>query len=403
MKIHKLITSIVLLTLLALAMQTAVLAAPPLQEAVACEQEVVVQADDWLSKIAEKVYGDPFAYMAIAEATNAKQAEDDSYAQIENVDVIEIGWKLCIPSPADAEALLNRSLDMPEESAETTTPETEAEPMATTDVGNLVLATTTSTDNSGLLDAIVPGFEQQYNATVEVIAVGTGQAIQLGENGDADVILVHARDREDAFVEAGYGVNRKDVMYNDFIIVGPASDPAGVKGMTDVAAALAKVAESESPFISRGDDSGTHIKEQSLWQATGLPLEEAASMSGSDSAAVRPQGEWYQSVGQGMGATLTVADEQQAYTLSDRATYLARTLEGIDLEILVEGDSRLFNPYGVIAVNPELHDHVNYEGAMAFINWLTSVETQQKIGQFGIDQFGMPLFVPDSDEWNAAQ
>ncbi len=375
---------------------SSVLAAPPAQEeSLTCEQEVVVQADDWLSKIAEKVYGDVLAYPAIAEATNIKSAEDDSFATIDNVDVIEIGWKLCLPSAAEAETLLDRTVETPEVAV------SEPEPTGQ-EVGRLALATTTSTDNSGLLDAILPDFESRYGADVEVIAVGTGQAIQLGENGDADVILVHARAREDAFVEEGFGVNRQDVMYNDFVIVGPAADPAGVQGMTDVAAALTQIAESQSPFISRGDDSGTHIKEQSLWEASSAPLAEAESIQSDEAAATQPEGAWYQAVGQGMGATLTVADEQQAYTLSDRATFLARTLEGIDLEILVEGDSRLFNPYGVIAVNPELHPSVNAEGAAAFIDWLTAVETQQMISQFGIDEFGQPLFVPDSAEWNAA-
>ena len=395
MKVYKPFFLILMLSLLVLlAGQAVVLAAPPAQEAVACMQEVVVQADDWLSKIAEKVYGDVLAYPAIAEATNTRRAEDDSFASIENVDVIEIGWKLCVPSPTDAQAMLNRPLetsDVTLSPAEPTGPE----------VGRLVLATTTSTDNSGLLNAILPDFETRYGADVEVIAVGTGQAIQLGENGDADVILVHARDREDTFVAAGYGLNRQNVMYNDFVIVGPAADPAGIKGMTDVGAALAEVAETGGTFISRGDDSGTHIKEQSLWQASGVPLVEATGINSADNAVVKPDGDWYLSVGQGMGATLTVADEQQAYTLSDRATFLARTLEGIDLEILVEGDSRLFNPYGVIAVNPERHPNVNAAGVEAFIEWLTSLETQQLISQFGVAEFGQPLFVPDSAAWNA--
>jgi len=394
MKILK--TVLILVVLLMLATTVQAFAAPPAQDGVVCEQEIVVQADDWLSKIAEKIYGDVFAYPAIAQATNAKNAEDDSFANIKNVDVIEVGWKLCAPSVADAEAMLNQPLEAP---AVEVSP---AEPTGQ-EVGRLVLATTTSTDNSGLLAAILPDFEARYAADVEVIAVGTGQAIQLGENGDADVILVHAREREDAFVADGYGVNRQDVMYNDFVIVGPASDPAGIKGMTDVGAALAEVAASESPFISRGDDSGTHIKEQSLWQASGIELVEAESLKGGDATFVKPDGEWYMSIGQGMGATLTVADEQQAYTMSDRATYLARTLEGIDLEILVEGDSRLFNPYGVIAVNPDLHPTVNAAGAEAFINWMTAVETQQLISKFGVAEFGQPLFTPDSAAWNAAQ
>jgi tungstate transport system substrate-binding protein len=395
MKNRQFFVAIIMLLLLSVILPAAAFGAPLLQEAVACEQEITVQADDWLSKIAEKVYGDPFAYFAIAEATNAKHAEDSSFANIENVDNIEPGWKLCVPSPADAEAMLNRPLTAP---AVETSPTGEV-----TEVGRLVLATTTSTYDSGLLDAILPDFEAQYGAEVEVIAVGTGQAIELGENGDADVILVHARSREDAFVEEGYGVNRQDVMYNDFVIVGPPNDPAGISGMTDVAAALAQIAASESTFVSRGDDSGTHTKEQGLWEATSVPLVETESMGGADKTFVRPEGEWYQSVGQGMGATLTVANEQLAYTLSDRATYLARKQEGLDLEILVEGDSRLFNPYGVIPVNPELHPEVNFEGAQAFTDWLTSAEVQQMISEYGTEQFGMPLFVPDSEEWNAAK
>jgi tungstate transport system substrate-binding protein len=396
MKLRKFFFLMISLVLLTAIVQPLALAAPLSQNAVACEQEVVVQADDWLSKIADKVYGDVFAYPAIADATNAKHAEDDTFASIENVDVIEVGWKLCAPSAADAETLLQRALAAPEVAM------SPAEPSGQ-QVGRLVLATTTSTYDSGLLDVILPDFEAKYGAEVEVIAVGTGQAIQLGENGDADVILVHARSREDAFVGGGFGVNRQDVMYNDFVIVGPAADPAGIKGLTDVAAALTKIAETQSPFISRGDDSGTHTKEQSLWQATNVPLTEAASISSADKTFVRPEGEWYQSIGQGMGATLTVANEQLAYTLSDRATFLARKQEGLDLEIVVEGDSRLFNPYGVIAVNPELHPTVNFAGAQAFIDWLTSVETQQLISQFGVDTFGQPLFVPDSALWNAAK
>lgn len=270
-------------------------------------------------------------------------------------------------------------------------------------VGRLVLATTTSTDDSGLLKAIVPDFEARYGATVELIAVGTGQAIQLGENGDADLILVHARSREDAFVEAGFGVNRHDVMYNDFVIIGPANDPANIRGLSDAEIALTQIAATESLFVSRGDDSGTHIKEQTLWQGTQLPLTEIASLKNPDRTVSRPAGEWYLSIGQGMGAVLSMADEQQTYTLSDRATYLARQATGLDLDILAEGDPRLFNPYGVIAINPENHPHVNSDGATAFIEWLTSVETQQRIGEFGLEQFGQPLFVPDSQAWRDRQ
>ncbi len=248
----------------------------------------------------------------------------------------------------------------------------------------LILATTTSTYDSGLLDYILPDFEATYNADVDVISVGTGQAIALGESGDADVLLVHARAREDAFVEAGHGLIRYDVMYNDFIIVGPSEDPAGIRGMTVATEALAKIAESGASFVSRGDDSGTHTKELSVWEA----------------AAITPEGDWYISSGQGMGEVLTMSAEMQGYTLSDRATYLARESEGLALEILVEGDPILFNPYGVIPVNPELHPNVNAEMAQAFAHWIISLPTQDLIASFQVN--GSPLFTPDSVPYRVA-
>jgi tungstate transport system substrate-binding protein len=248
----------------------------------------------------------------------------------------------------------------------------------------LTLATTTSTDNSGLLAAILPDFEEQTGATVEVIAVGTGQALKLGEDGNADVLLVHARAREDAFMDAGHGVRRDDVMYNDFVILGPADDPAGVTGSESAAEALQRIAGAEAIFVSRGDDSGTHTKEKALWA----------------SAEVEPTGDWYQAAGQGMGAVLTMADEQQGYTLSDRATYLARTLEGIDLVIVAEGDPVLFNPYGVIAVDPDKNEDINAYLASAYLDWLISMPTQELISEFGMEEFGAPLFTPDSEAWN---
>jgi tungstate transport system substrate-binding protein len=251
----------------------------------------------------------------------------------------------------------------------------------------LTLATTTSTQDSGLLDYILPDFESEYNTKVDVIAVGTGQALQLGEDGNADVLLVHARAREDAFMDAGHGVRREDVMYNDFVIVGPESDPAGIQGMTDAAQAFQKIAEAQAPFVSRGDDSGTHTKEKAIWEAAGI----------------EPSGDWYISAGQGMGAVLTLANEQQAYTLSDRATYLARTLEGTELVIEVEGDPVLFNPYGVMAVNPDKSPEINNELANTFIDWLISVPVQEKISQYGIEEFGSPLFTPDSQPWRDRQ
>jgi tungstate transport system substrate-binding protein len=250
----------------------------------------------------------------------------------------------------------------------------------------LVLATTTSTQDSGLLDYLLPDFQDEYNIQVEVIAVGTGQAIALGEDGNADVLLVHARALEDAFMDAGHGVRREDVMYNDFVIVGPPSDPAGIQGMKKATRAFEEIAKAEAPFVSRGDDSGTHTKEKSIWAEAGI----------------EPAGDWYISAGQGMGAVLTMADEQQAYTLSDRATYLARTLEGTDLVILVEGDPILFNPYGVIAVNPDKSPQINNALANQFIDWLISLPTQEKIAEFGVAEFGAPLFTPDSAAWREA-
>lgn len=260
-----------------------------------------------------------------------------------------------------------------------------AESNANNDDGQrLVLATTTSTDDSGLLDYLLPVFEEAYNADVDVVAVGTGQALELGANGDADVVMVHARAREDEFVANGDGTARYDVMFNDFVIVGPLDDPADIGGMTDAAAAFATIAESQAIFVSRGDDSGTHTKERAIWAA----------------ADITPDGDWYIEAGQGMGAILTMSDDLQGYTLSDRATYLARQAQALELVILVEGDSILFNPYGVIPVNPEKHPSVNAELATQFVEWLISLETQQLIADFEVD--GNQLFTPDSEAWRAA-
>jgi len=243
--------------------------------------------------------------------------------------------------------------------------------------GVIKLATTTSTDNSGLLAAILPAFEKKRGFKVHVIAVGTGKAIRLGENGDVDVILVHAREAEDKFVSDGFGVSRRAVMHNDFVILGPASDPAGVKGTKDAAEALARISRAGETFVSRGDDSGTHKKEKKLWAAAGL----------------EPKGSWYLSAGQGMGACLTIADEKRGYVIADRGTYLA--FKGkIEIDVLAEGDKRLFNPYGVIAVNPERHPEVNSEGAEAFIEWLTGREAQKMIADFEVG--GEQLFIPDA-------
>ncbi len=275
---------------------------------------------------------------------------------------------------------------------------TNAPPVATATTApmqTLRLATTTSTDDSGLLDAILPDFESKYNVNVEVIAVGTGQALELGANGDVDVVLVHARAREDQFVADGDGVNRLDVMYNDFILVGPRDDPAGIVGLESVKDALTQIADQQAAFASRGDDSGTHTKEKSLWVSASLtPTAETG---------------WYFSLGQGMGETLLFANEKPAYTLTDRGTWLAQGGNLPNLAVAVGGasiadnkDKSLLNPYGVIPVNPEKHSGINFELATKFAEWITSVEVQKVIGDYGKDKFGQSLFYPSSEAWKAA-
>jgi tungstate transport system substrate-binding protein len=241
---------------------------------------------------------------------------------------------------------------------------------------DLKMATTTSTDNSGLLKYLMPMYEARCGCKVRYTAVGTGNAIKLGENGDVDVLMVHARAAEDKFVAEGYGVNRRDLMYNDFVIVGPHEDSAGIRGTKDALAALKKIKEAGAIFISRGDDSGTNKKELAFWKELG----------------VDPKGPNYLAIGQGMGQTLTMAAEKKAYTLTDRATY-ATYKDQTGLEIMVEGAAKLLNPYGVIAVNPKRYPGVNYEGAMAFIEWLTSDEGQKAIAEFRPK--GAQLFFPD--------
>jgi tungstate transport system substrate-binding protein len=238
---------------------------------------------------------------------------------------------------------------------------------------HLKLSTTTSTDNSGLLAYMLPAFEKKNNCKVDVIAVGTGKALKLAEAGDVDLTLVHARSKEDAFVESGFGVNRRDVMYNDFIIIGPAKDPAGVKNAKTAAEAMKKIAGAKATFVSRGDESGTHVKEKSLWKATGI----------------EPKGDWYIEAGRGMGEVINMATERLGYTLTDRGTYIAYQGK-TDLPLLFSGDKDLFNPYGVIAVNPAKHPHVKYDLAMAFIAFLTSPEGQKMINNFRMN--GQQLF-----------
>jgi len=244
----------------------------------------------------------------------------------------------------------------------------------------IIVQSTTSTQNSGLLDAILPAFEEETGIDVRVVAVGTGQALKNAANGDGDVLLVHAKPAEEKFVADGFGVDRLDVMYNDFVVVGPGDDPAGIRGVGDVTEVLAKIAETGSNFASRGDDSGTHKKEMSLWSAAGADP-------------VSASGTWYRETGSGMGATLNAAAGMNAYTMTDRATWLAFSNRG-SLEILVEGDDRLFNQYGVILVSPEKHANVKAESGQKFIDWLTGPDGQSAIAGFKID--GQQLFFPNA-------
>jgi tungstate transport system substrate-binding protein len=244
----------------------------------------------------------------------------------------------------------------------------------------LTLTTTTSTYDTGLLDAIHPEFEELYGVTVDAVAQGTGAALESARNGDSDVVMVHARGLEDDFLRNGYGVNRRDLMFNDFVIVGPDSDPAGIEGMESATDALTAIAESGATFVSRGDNSGTHTKELNLWEAAGT----------------EPGGDWYQETGTGMGEALNVANQQGAYTLSDRGTFISQRSE-IDLTILVQGPieggpETLSNPYGIMAVNPGVHENANYDLAMAYIGWITSPDAQDAIADYQMN--GEQLFFP---------
>jgi len=250
----------------------------------------------------------------------------------------------------------------------------------------LILATTTSTQDSGLLDVLIPLFEEQTDYTVQTVAVGSGQAMKMGEEGNADVLLVHAPASEVTFMENGFGKDRALVMHNDFVIVGPSSDPAEIKGLA-VANALKSIDESSATFISRGDDSGTHKAELSLWKKAGL-----------DPKAEKPA--WYLESGHGMGATLIIASEKSAYTLTDRATYLANKTN-LQLDVLVEGDNSLLNVYHIITVNPDKWPKVNYDGALAFLKFMIAPSAQEVIGQFGVEKYGQPLFYPDADKTDA--
>ena len=243
----------------------------------------------------------------------------------------------------------------------------------------VILATTTSTQDSGLLDVLVPLFEKESGFLVKTISVGSGQAMKMGEKGEADVLLVHSPDAEKKFMADGFGVSRRLVMHNDFIIVGPAGDSAKIKGAS-AADAMKRIAQSKALFVSRGDNSGTHAKEKGLWKG----------------AAINPEGQkWYQQTGLGMGQTLNVAAEKKGYTITDRATYLSLK-KGLGLEILVEGDSKLLNIYHVIELNSAKWPKVNTKGGKAFADFMIAKKTQDDIGRFGVDKFGAPLFFPDA-------
>ena len=250
---------------------------------------------------------------------------------------------------------------------------------------SIVVSSTTSTQDSGLFGYILPLFKQKTGIEVKVIAQGTGQALDTGRRGDADVVFVHAKSAEEKFLAEGHGVKRYPVMYNDFVLAGPKSDPAGIKGMKDVGAALKAIMAKGAPFISRGDRSGTHIAEINLWKASGVDIE-------------KEKGPWYKSIGQGMGAALNTAGASNAYVLSDRGTWISFKNKG-DLVIAVEGDKRLFNQYGVMLVNPEKHPNVKKDPGQQFIDWLVSPEGQKAIAKYKIN--GEQLFYPNADDHGA--
>jgi len=246
---------------------------------------------------------------------------------------------------------------------------------ATSAKGTMILATTTSTRDSGLLDVLVPDFERGSECQVKTVAVGSGDALKLGERGDADVLLVHSPAAEEEFMQAGHGASRVAVMHNDFVLVGPPADPARIADAADAPAAMRRIARAREPFASRADESGTNVKELDIWEKTGI----------------RPRGAWYIETGQGMGETLTIADQKRAYTLSDRGTFLAT--KNLDAKVLVEGGAVLRNPYHVIAVR---HDGTNAACAKAFSAWISSPPTQRTISRFGVAEYGEPLFFPDA-------
>lgn len=265
------------------------------------------------------------------------------------------------------------STNQPSSTGENTTPEAKKE---------IILSTTTSTQDSGLLDYLLPEFTKDTGIEVKVVAVGTGQALKMGEDGEADVLLVHAKASEEEFVKAGHGLERFDVMYNDFILIGP-KDDVKVKTVApnNILESLKYIKDNQIKFVSRGDDSGTHKAELKLWKELGI----------------EPSGNWYVSAGKGMGAVIQMANEMKAYTISDRATYLSMK-DKSELEIIVEKDTKLYNQYGVIAVNPDKNDKINKEGAQAFVDWILSEKTQKLIGEYGVAEYGEGLFIPNASK-----
>ena len=271
-----------------------------------------------------------------------------------------------------AEEPVDETDELEEEADATQTPENE----------EIILSTTTSTQDSGLLDFLIPEFEKDTGYVVKTVAVGTGKALQMGEDGEADILLVHAKESELEFLDGGHGTERHDVMYNDFVLIGPKEDSLNLKteSGSDIKASLEAIESGNVEFVSRGDDSGTHKKELSIWEEAGI----------------EPAGEWYVEAGQGMADVLKITDEKQAYTITDRATYLSMQ-DDLDLEILVEGDENLFNQYGIIPVNPDKGDMINNEGAIAFMEWMLSEKAQDMIEGFGVEEYGQALFVPNAD------
>ncbi len=277
----------------------------------------------------------------------------------------------------------NDSSNVPENADNVTDNSTndESKPSDKTDKQSIILSTTTSTQDSGLLDYLLPKFTEETGIEVKVISVGTGKAIQMGKDGEADVLLVHSTADEEAFVAEGHGPARYDVMYNDFILVGPKDDPTGVKAASssNIVDSLKLIADKQATFVSRADDSGTHKKELKLWKT----------------AAIEPSGDWYIEAGQGMGDVLKMTDEKTGYTIADRATYLSMK-DTLELEIVTENDTNLYNQYGVIVVDPTKNENINGEGALKFQEWLLSESTQKLIAEFGKEEYGQSLFIPNA-------